>query len=185
VSSERKAALLRGFLSVSLVVLAVLAALWFGLPGFGRDAEDDGLVAKADPANIDALRNQSGCVVVLQAHQVGNADSKALQKILRELKQERYGNEVRMAEFDVKKYPEIAAQEGVEAGGEPQLSFYIEGQRVGEYRGPWTKPPVQRKIDEILRGYMQRIGRNWRPPVPGMVPEHGGQNIEVRPPEQR
>jgi len=186
VIDDRKAALIRGFIAFCLIAAAIAAALFIDLPGLGPDKEKeaDSLVQQADPENIEALRNQKDCVVVLHAHKQGNEDSERTQKILRELKKERYSDIVQMAEFDVEKYPDIAAQEGVGPETAPQLSFYIEGQRIGDYRGPWRKAPVQRKIDEILRGYMQRIGKEWRPPVPGMKRDQNESIIEIRPPEK-
>lgn len=166
---------------LGLLGLAVVAGLWFAGFGFGGDERDEAVLAEATPENIVATRNQAGCVVVLQAHKRGKPESEKLAQILHDLDEERYGDEVKMARFDVDRYPGIAQEEGVSSQTAPQLSFYIEGQRVGDYRGPWEQEPVQRKIDEVLRGYMQRIGKNWRPPVPGMAPDRGQQIIEVQP----
>ena len=143
-------------------------AVWFGFPEFrfgGGEEDEEGQVT---PENVDEIRNQRDCVVVIHSHVESNEDSKRTQGILKELKEERYQEVVQMAELNVEKYPEVAQEEGVTKETAPRLSFYVEGVRVGEFRGPWQKPPVQRKIDEILRGYMQRIGKDWRPPVPGM-----------------
>jgi len=186
VLDERKAALIRALFAFCLILAAIAVAFFIDLPGMGRKKDEDSnqLVQKADSENIGAIRNQKDCVVVLHAHEAGNIDSEKLREILRQLKKERYGDIVQMAEFDVEAHPDIAAQEGVNSETAPQLGFYIEGQRVGDYRGPWRKRPVQIKIDTVLRGYMQRIGKEWRPPVPGMKPDGGQQIIPIRPPDK-
>ena len=83
------------------------------------------------------------------------------------------------------KHPELAAKEGVTAENAPQLAFYVQGSRVGDYRGPWNKPDVERKIDEILNGYLQRIGKDWLPKVHGMERERGQEIIPVLPADRR
>lgn len=182
-SDEGRAALIRGLFVGGLLAVAVAAGLWFGRPGRESGGGRETPAGEVTPETVAAVRNQPSCVVVLQAHKPGNAESERLQEILSELKEERYGDEVRMAQFDVERCPEIGRQEGVTPETAPQLSFHIEGQRVGDYRGPWQKAPVQRRIDEILHGYMQRINKRWRPPVPGMVPDRGQQILEIRPAE--
>ena len=180
--TERKAAVIRVLFTLGLAACAVAAALWFGFPGFGFGGEDAGN-EQVTPENIGSIRNQQNCVVVIHSHMPGNEDSERTRRILKELKEERYHEVVRMAELNVKKYPELAKEEGVTKENAPQLSFYVEDTRVGEFRGSWQKEPVQRKIDEILRGYMQRIGKDWRPPVPGMTRDGGSEplGIEIRP----
>lgn len=165
--SDRKGALMRGLITLTVVAVAVGVAFWMGVPGFsfgGEESETKDLSAE----HIQQLRNKSGCVVLIHSHEEDNEDSERTQTILKELKDERYEGLVEMGELDIEKLPEEAKKEGVTKENAPQLSFYIEGMRVGDYRGPWQKEPVQRKIDEVLRGYMQRIGKDWRPPVPGM-----------------
>jgi hypothetical protein len=186
VDDERRAGIIRGILAFCLICGAIAAALFIDLPGMkpGEREEKDSPVEEATPKNIDQIRNQKNCIVVLQAHRKGNEDSERTLNILRELKEERYGDVVKMARFDVEKYPEIAAREGVKPETAPQLSFYANGQRIGEYRGPWQKKPVQLKIDAILHGYMQRIGKEWRPPVPGMKAENNESPVKILPPEK-
>jgi len=186
VDDERRAGIIRGIFAFCLICGAIAAAIFIDLPGMKpqENEKKDTLVEEATKKNIDEIRNQQNCIVVLQAHKNGNEDSERTRNILRELKEERYGDLVKMAQFDVEKSPEIAAQEGVKPETAPQLSFYAEGQRIGEYRGPWQKKPVQLKIDAILRGYMQRIGKDWRPPVPGMKPEDNKSPVKILPPEK-
>lgn len=165
--TERKGAVIRVLFSFGLIGVAIGVALWIGLPEFGAREEPE--VAELTAEQIEALRKKPGCVVVIHSHEEGNEDSERTQKILDEIEEEeRYKDLVTMGELDIEKLPEEARKEGVTRENAPQLSFYIEGTRVGEYRGPWHKEPVQRKIDEVLRGYMARIGKDWRPPVPGM-----------------
>ena len=182
---ERRAGIIRGIFAFCLILGAIAAALFIDVPGMKRgQKENDSAVEQADSKNIDAIRNQKNCIVVLHAHKQGNEDSENLRRILKELKEERYRDLVKMAQFDVEKNPDIAAREGVKPETAPQLSFYADGQRLGDYRGPWQKEAVQRKIDAILRGYMQRIGKDWRPPVPGMKPDDGEAPVKILPPEK-
>ena len=186
--SESKAAAIRGLISFGMIVGAVALALWFGVPGcrFGGWGAEEGDEGQVTAENYEEIRNQKGCVVVIHSHQPGNEDSEKTREILAELDEEqRYGELVKMAELDIEEYPEVAKMEGVSEETAPQLGFYVNGTRVGEYRGPWSKEPVQRKIDEVLRGYMQRIGKDWRPPVHGMERDRGDAPpiIDIRPSE--
>jgi len=166
--------------TLGLIAIAIGVAVWFGLPNWGFGGETKEYEISAE--DIEARRNKSGCVVVLHSHEEDNEDSERTQTILKELKVERYEDLVEMGELDIEKLPEEAKKEGVTKENAPQLSFYIEGTRVGDYRGPWQKEPVQRKIDEILRGYMERIEKDWRPPVPGMERMNGNDppGLEIR-----
>jgi len=189
VDDERKAGIIRGIFAFCMICGAIAAALFTDvskLPGLDakRPAEeDDSGVLRVTGDNIGEILNQKDCVIVLLAHKRGNQDSGRTRKILGELERERYSGLVRMAQFDVEEEPEIAEREGVTPDTAPQLSFYADGKRLGEYRGPWWKEPIQRKIDIILHGYMQRIGKDWLPPVPGMKPEDNELPIRIIPPE--
>ena len=44
--------------------------------------------------------------------------------------------------------------------------------KVCEFQGPWTQAQVEFKVEEILRR-LRRVGKDWRPPVPGMNPAGG------------
>ena len=183
--SDRKGAVMRALFTLGVVAVAVGVAFWIGLPSWGSD-EVEKKEYEITSEDIEALRNKSGCVVLIHSHEEDNEDSERTQKILKELKVERYEDLVEMGEYDIEKLPEEAKKEGVTKENAPQLSFYIEGTRVGDYRGPWQKEPVQRKIDEVLRGYMERIGDDWRPPVPGMerMKESNPTGLEIRSAEE-
>jgi hypothetical protein len=185
---ERKGALIRGFFSFGLLAAAVVAALWVMFPniGFGRkQATTPSATQEANPSNIDAIKAQKNCVVVIHCHKAGNPDSEKTKEILAELQRDKYGGEVRCAELDVRKYPALAATEGASEQNAPQLAFYVQNQRVGDYRGPWNKPDVERKIDEILNGYLQRIGKGWLPKVQGMERDRGQEILPLLPAEPR
>lgn len=180
-SPERKGEWIRGLISLGLVAVAVTAALSAAFPGisFGRKHAARQETRQVDPATVDAIKNQKNCVVVIHCHEPGNRDSEQVAKVLAELKRDKYGDEVRCAELDVKQQPGLAAQEGATEGNVPQLAFYVKGQRVGDYRGPWGKPAVEAKIDAILNGYLQRIGKDWLPKVQGMERERGADIIPI------
>ncbi len=180
---ERKGALIRGFFSFGLVATAVVAALWVVFPGIGLGHKQvpENRIEQANPSNIDALKRQKNCVVVVQCHQPGNPDSEKLAGTLAELQREKYGEVVRPVQIDVTQHPELAAKEGVTAENAPQLAFYVQNQRVGDYRGPWAKPDVERKIDEILNGFLERVGKDWLPKVQGMERERGQEIVPIRP----
>lgn len=173
---ERKAALIRGAFSLGITALVVGAGLWWLSPklGFGRHkADQPRRTVQADPQTIKHLKAKKNCLVVIHCHQDGNPDSENLSTTLEELQRDKYGEVVKCAEVNVDYHPELAAQEGVTAENAPQLAFYVDGKRVGDYRGPWGKPEVERKIDEILHGYLERIGKDWLPKVQGMERANG------------
>lgn len=176
-SSERKGELIRGGISLGLGVAAVAAALWLAFPDFGfgrkRVADADPAAEALDAARLEQIKNQKDCLAVVHLEHPAHADSGKSRAVFREVDLEKYGGHVRYVHVDVKRHPALASVEGVNAGDPPQLVFYFEGTRVGNYHGPWTKPEVERKIEEVYRGCMERVGKDWLPEVKGMQRERG------------
>lgn len=71
---------------------------------------------------------------------------------------------------DFKLHPEAAKADGVTR---PPHVIMISGtEKAFEFQGLWSQAQVELKVDEILRG-LKRVGKDWRPVVPGMTPAAG------------
>jgi hypothetical protein len=155
------------------------------VPGLGAKREPapgDELAAMAlDPAKWQQFRNQEHRVVAIHLQHPEHRDSAKSREAVGQVDLERYGDQLRLIEVDVKRYPELASMEGVRAGDAPQIIFYFEGVKVGDYHGPWTKSAVERKTDEVIRGCMERVGKDWLPKVKGMEREPRGKSPPIQP----
>jgi hypothetical protein len=112
----------------------------------------------------------------------GNPGSKKLQEILEKLKQEKYGERVTVAELDVKEEPELAASQGVkEENFAGHLDFHANGKKLEQLVGETDPVVVEKTIDRLLAGPVQRISKDWLPEVPGMQRNQGQDVIKLQP----
>ena len=49
----------------------------------------------------------------------------------------------------------------------PHVVIIAGTEKAFDFQGQWTQAKVEFKVEEILRG-LKRVGKDWRPPVPGM-----------------
>ena len=52
----------------------------------------------------------------------------------------------------------------------PHIRMIVGTKTVFEFQGLWSQQRVEQKVDEILHGLVKRVGKDWRPVVPGMTP---------------
>ncbi len=105
-------------------------------------------------------------LALVHYHLPANPDSEKLADILNKL-QTKYGKPVSVTRIAISRFPENAKAQGVTQA--PHLVFISGTEKVFEFQGLWTQPQVEMKVDEILRG-LKRVGKDWRPTVPGMAP---------------
>jgi len=79
----------------------------------------------------------------------------------------KYGKQAIVQKVDAKTHPEKAKAQGVSKL--PHVIIYSKAGKAFEFQGNWTQVQVEGKVEEILRG-LKRVGKDWRPTVPGMTP---------------
>ncbi len=82
----------------------------------------------------------------------------------------KYGKQIILQKVDAKSKPEVAKAQGVSKL--PHVIINSKAGKAFEFQGNWPQPQVEAKVEEILRG-LKRMGKDWRPPVPGMKPVSG------------
>lgn len=105
-------------------------------------------------------------LLIVHHHLPGDPASDQIAHILSEV-QRKYHKEVIVSTVDFKKEPEVSKKQGVTRP--PHVVMITGSEKVFEFQGLWTQAKVERKVEEILHG-LKRVGKDWRPPVPGMTP---------------
>ncbi len=141
-----------------LLITAILAGVWFYPKPTAKIAA--GKAVTTSPEN--------GLLIVL--HRLpGESASEQMAEILNRV-QTKYGKQVIVSQVDSKLHPEVSKAQGVT---KPPHVVIISGkEKVFDFQGPWTQAQVEYKVDQILRG-LKSVGKDWRPPVPGMTPAGG------------
>jgi hypothetical protein len=141
-----------------LLFAAVVAGVWFYPKPAAKVAEEKAVTASPE----------NGLLIVL--HDLpGDPASEQMAEILKRV-QTKYGKQVIVSVVDFKRHPEASKAQGVT---KPPHVVIISGtEKVFDFQGVWTQAKVEYKVDEILRG-LKRVGKDWRPPVPGMTPAGG------------
>ena len=141
-----------------LLIVALVAGVWFyPKPG-----------AKVAAEKAVTTSPENGLLIVL--HRLpGDPASEQMAEILSRV-QTKYGKQIIVTEVDFKLHPEVSKAQGVT---QPPHVVIISGKdKVFDFQDPWTQAQVEFKVEEILRG-LKRVGKDWRPPVPGMKPAGG------------
>lgn len=185
---SQKAAWIRRLFLFFLIGGAAAGGYFFVMPDGGgkKDQEKPDTAVNVTKENIAKVQGKAGVLTVTNMKLDGNPDCKKLQKILEELKKNKYGEKVQLAKVDLEKEPELAAAAGVVdfkkfAG---HLDFHTEGKKLGELVNQTDAKVVEETIDRMLAGMIQRIDKNWLPDVPGMQRNRGQPVIPVEPPKK-
>jgi hypothetical protein len=184
VTSQEKANWIRRLFSLVLIGAAVAGGLFFVMPdgwwkGLGKK-EKSGLQVTRE--NLAAIQSSPGKLAVTNMMLDGHPDSAKLKEILEQLKRDKYGDKITLAELDASAQPELAASQGVETeefGG--HLDFHADGKKLGELVRQTDPKVVEQTIDRMLAGLLRRIDKNWLPEVPGMERDRGQPVIEIQP----
>ena len=151
-TNEQRASLIKKVFFLVLVI-AIVAGVWF----YPKPGPEEAPPVLSSPEN--------GLAIVLY-HQPGEPASEQMRAILDKL-QTKYGKQVIVSHVDVSTHPEASKSQGVT---KPPHVIIISGkEKVFEFQGAWPHAKVEFKVEEILRG-LKRVGKDWRPPVPGMTP---------------
>lgn len=184
-TSQEKANWIRRIFTLGLIGAAAAAGLFFVMPkgwwkGAGNDHKKSGLQGTKE--NFEQLQASPNKLTVVNMVEPGNRESEKLQEVLKELKEKKYGEKVVMAELDVNEEPALAASQGVKkekfAG---QLNFYANGKKLEQLEGQTDPVVVEKTIDRLLAGLVQRTGKDWLPDVPGMERNRGQDVIPIQP----
>lgn len=137
-----------------LLVGGIVAGVWFYPKATVKVA-----------AEKDVTSPENGLLIVL--HRLpGDPASEQMAEILSRV-QTKYGKQVIVSQVDFKTQPAVSKAQGVT---QPPHVVIISGtEKVFDFQGSWSQPKVEFKVEEILRG-LKRVGKDWRPPVPGMKP---------------
>lgn len=151
---EERATLIKRIFML-LLIAAIIAGVWFyPKPG-----------AKVLEEKAVTVSPENGLLIVLH-HLPGDPASEQMAEILERV-QAKYGKQVIVSLVDFKLHPEASKAHGVT---KPPHVVIISGtEKVFDFQGAWSQAKVEFKVEEILRG-LKRVGKDWRPPVPGMTP---------------
>ena len=186
VTSQEKANWIRRIFSFGLIAAAAAVGMFFTMPDGWREkpAEEEESGLKVTRENIAEIQASPDKLTITNMMLDGNPDSGKLKEILEKLKQERYGDKVVVAELDASEQPELATSQGVKiedfAG---HLDFHANGKKLEELIGQTDALVVEKTIDRLLAGLVQRTGKDWLPDVPGMQRGRGQDVITVQPAE--
>lgn len=179
----QKAIWIRRLFTLALIGGAVTAGLFFSLPeGWGKRPakEKPNSALEVNRETITAIQATPGKLTITNMMLDGDPNPARLKEILEKLKQEKYGEKIVLAELDVAKQPELATAQGVDLEKfASQLDFHCEGKKLGQLVGETDPQVVERTIDRMIAGNLQRFDKNWLPEVPGMQRDTGQPVIEV------
>jgi hypothetical protein len=181
---QTKAAWIRSILFLLLIGGAAVAGVFF-VPGdwLKKAGKETSTAVQITKENIDKVQGKAGVLTITNMRLDGNPDSKKLQEILEQLKKEKYREKVQLAQVDIKKEFQIAAEAGIvdlkQFAG--HLDFHTEGKKLGDLVAETDAKVVEATIDRMLAGMMQRIDKNWLPDVPGMQRDRGQPVLQIKP----
>ena len=183
-SPQTQAAWIRRIFAILLFGGAAAGGVFFVMPDVGKKGEKDSSTAvQLTKENIDEIQGKPGVLTVTNMRLDGNPNSKKLQEILEELTKNKYGEKVQLAQVDIQKEPQIAAEAGVidlkQFAG--HLDFHTEGRKLGDWVAETDPKVVEATIDRLLAGMVRRIDKTWLPDVPGMQRDRGQPVLPIKP----
>jgi len=178
----KKAQWIRRIVMVTVFGTAITLGYFVKLPvwSFGKDKKEQVNHKEKEREIREALAAENR-LTVLNAMVDGNPDSEKLKKILEELKERKYGDQVEAVDLEVELQKTLADEHAIDlekfAG---QLDFYAGGEKLGTLKGETDPVVVERTIDRYLFDLLKRFGPNWLPKVEGM--KHGHRGDHSQPP---
>ncbi len=123
-------------------------------------------------ASLDEIARKAGkqmpVLKILHFHLPGNPQSEETADHLNQISK-RYEKQVLVVRIDVRENPGWAQAEQVTAS--PTVIMTAGTLPAWKIQGLWPYPRIQSKVDELLHGLL-RVGKDWRPEVPGMRPSN-------------
>ncbi len=184
---QQKANWIRRLFTLVILGGGGAAGIFFALPDgwlskISAAGKDDSL--KVTEENILEIQNTPGKLVVTNMMLDCNPDSKKLKKLLKKLQEEKYGERIVVAELDIDDHPKLAAEQGVDTKTLEEfaghLNFHAEGRKLGDLIDETDPVIVEKTIDRMLEGMVQRIDKNWLPEVPGMQRDTGQDILKIK-----
>ncbi len=129
---------------------------------FGSDKESEQL---ADI--LKSIESPADGLAIVHFHQPGNPDSEQIADILNFIRK-KHGRRVQVVRFGFVGFPIGLKTVGVSKL--PHVMMIVAHRKVFEFQGLWSQERVDQKVTEILHGLVKRVGKDWRPDVPGMTP---------------
>lgn len=197
---ERRVALLQRIVAVLLFVGIAIAAWNYQRPAkaspeeVARDAEKKGkpgmgpmksgdekagnpigtnhIRTPKDPSSSQVksiLKNvvgPDGGVAIIHCHLPGDPASEQLADTFN-LIQKKYGKLVAVTRVGFPAQPTDWQAQGIKL---PYVMMIVGKESVFQFQGLWSYSQVEKKVEEIIFG-LRRVGKDWRPVVPGMSPK--------------
>ncbi|RYD57766.1 MAG: hypothetical protein EOP83_21000 [Verrucomicrobiaceae bacterium] len=186
-TSQDKANWIRRIFTLFLVLIAAGAGLYFAMAdGFGKDEVKEKTGLMVTRKNMGEILASPNKLTVINMMVDGSRESERLEEILTKLDKEKYDERVLMAGLDVEAEPEFAERHGVKKEGfAGHLDFYANGKKLEQLVGQTDPVVVEKTIDRLLAGLVQRISKNWLPEVPGMqrIEGQGKETLKIHPAE--
>lgn len=184
-TSQQKANWIRRIFTLGLVGAAAAAGVFFAMPdGWWKDLGKEKKTASRQMSkeSLEQLQASPNKLTVINNVVDDNPESAKLQETLKKLDEQKYDERVVMAEFPVNDNPELAESRGVKKEGfKGHLDFYANGRKLDQLVGQTDPAVVEKTIDRLLAGLVQRVGKDWLPEVPGMQRNQGQDVIPVKP----
>jgi len=106
-------------------------------------------------------------LAIVHFHRPGDPASDQLVDIL-DFIRKKHGRRVLVVRIGFKGHPVGLTAQGVTKL--PHIMMIVGTKKVFEFQGLWSQQRVDQKVTEILHGLLKRVGKDWRPAVPGMTP---------------
>ncbi|MEY3896352.1 MAG: hypothetical protein RLZZ214_1872 [Verrucomicrobiota bacterium] len=121
--------------------------------------------------DIDALVKKvvspDNGVAIIHFHLPGDPASEQLADTFN-LIQKKYGKLVSVTRVGFTAQPkDWEAQKGIKL---PYILMIADQENVFQFQGFWSYSKVEKKVEEVIFG-LRRVGKDWRPVVPGMAPK--------------
>ena len=135
----------------------------FDLPGSLKQGQLCELLAQA------SKKHGSQVLGIVHCHVPGNPESEQLADILK-IVAAKYGPQVLVIRVNIINCPEFA--QATQVTKPPEVLMLVGTAWAFRFQGLWPRPQIERKVDELIHG-LRRVGKDWRPAVPGMQPASG------------
>lgn len=129
-----------------------------------KGSQIDNLIEEA------SKKHGSKVLGIVHCHTPGNADSEQTAEILDQVGR-KYGSQVLLIRVNIVMFPEFAKAQHVTKT--PEVLLLVDNAVAFRIEGLWPRLQIERKVDELIHG-LRKVGKDWRPPVPGMQPVGGG-----------
>lgn len=116
---------------------------------------------------VKNIKSPAQGVTVIHCHLLGDLASEELADTFNQI-QKKYGKLVVVTRVGFQAQPkDWVEQKGIKL---PYVMMIAGQENVFQFQGLWSYTKVDKKVAEIISG-LRRVGKDWRPVVPGMSPK--------------